>query len=109
MAHSIENKISALINQSNDIAKQVQLENWDSVQLLTEQRQQALKMFFQTPVSTKNAKAVEKMIRSILLSDKEVVGHIETEKMKTLKTFTNLKSNNKANQTYQNVASLNYR
>jgi len=109
MAHSIENKIADLINQSSDIAKQVRLENWDTVQLLTEQRQRALETFFHSPVSTKNAEEVVKMIRSILQSDKEVVGHIETEKLKTFKTFVNLKNNNKAKQTYQNVASLNYR
>ena len=109
MTHSIKNKITALIDQSSDIAKQVRLENWDAVQLLTEQRQQALEMFFDKPVNTKDAGDVEKMIRAILHSDKELVGYIEIEKKKTFKTFANLKNNTKAKQTYQNVASLNYR
>jgi len=59
-------------------------------------------------VSPVNAKAVEKMIRSLLASDNEVVHFIESEKQKTFKKYANLKNNNKANQTYKNVASLNF-
>ncbi len=109
MTTSIDNAITTLIDLSNNIANQVRLKNWDSVQLLTEQRQRDLEVFFHMPVSIQNAKSVEKMIRSILSLDRELIGHIETEKKTAFKIFANLKNNNKAKQSYQNIASLDYR
>ncbi len=108
MSDTTEANIATLISQSDDIANQVQLENWDTVELMTTERQKALEDFFKKPVSSENAKAVEKMIRSLLASDNEVIHFIEAEKQKTFKKYANLQNNNKAKQTYKNVASINF-
>jgi len=76
---------------------------------LTIERHKSLENFFNNPVSPKNVKAIEKMIRAILDSDNEVKHFIESEKQKTFKKYANLQNNNKANQTYKNVAALNFR
>ena len=109
MSRLIKNEIASIIKQSDDIAKHVHLENWDSVEQLTLDRQTDLDEFFKDPVSPKDAGAVEKMIRSILDADQTLVEFIQLEKKKTFNKFANLKNNNKAKQTYQNVASLDYR
>jgi hypothetical protein len=46
MTRLIENEIASLISQSDDIAKHVHLENWDSVEQLTLERQTNLEAFF---------------------------------------------------------------
>jgi len=109
MANTVESNIADLINQSDDIAKQVHLENWDTVELLTQERQKALEDFFKTPISKKYTQAVEKMIRSILGSDHKLVEFIAAEKKNAFKKYANLQNNNKAKQTYKNVASLDCR
>ena len=111
MASLIENKIAALIEQSHDIAKQVRLENWDSVDMLTTERQLALEDFFNQSSNSQNvannAANIESMIRKILEIDHGLITFIENEKKQTFNNFANLKSNNNANKTYQNVAALN--
>ncbi len=108
MTGSTENEIAALISQSDNIAKQIKLKNWDVVEMLTQKRQQALEQFFIKPITTKHAKLVEKMIHSILGTDRELINFIETEKKKTFNKYACLKNNNKANQAYKNIASLNH-
>jgi len=108
MARAIENEIAGLIEQSNDIAQHVRLENWESVGQLTEQRQSALEQFFNAPIKKEYLSSVEQMIRQIMKIDHGLVAFIEQEKKKTFNRFANLKNNNKANKTYQNVASLNF-
>jgi len=108
MTYSIENEVAVLICQSDDIAKQVRLENWDTVELLTRERQESLEQFFKQPVAAKHAGIVEKMIRTILSNDHEIINFIEIEKKNTFNKFAKLKNNNKAKQTYNNIASLNY-
>jgi len=108
MTYSIENEVAVLICQSDDIAKQVRLENWDTVELLTRERQESLEQFFKQPVAAKHAGIVEKMIRSILNTDHELINFIEIEKKNTFNKFAKLKNNSKAKQTYNNIASLNY-
>ncbi len=107
MAKSIENEIAVLIQQSDDIARQVRLENWDSVGILTQERQQALEHFFKKTISVCHVDSVKKMIQAILSSDHELVNFIESEKKKTFNTFAHLKNNSKAKQTYKHIASLN--
>ena len=107
MEQIIEQDIAALISQSSAIAKHVRLENWSTVEELTQQRQQSLEVFFDTAISTKYAEPVEKMIRKIMELDHELIELIELEKKNTFTKFTHLKFNSKANKTYQNVASLN--
>jgi len=109
MTRIIENEIAVLIEQSNDIAKHVHQEDWDSVEQLTEKRQLALESFFNKPINKDCLRPVENMIRNILKIDNELVQFIENEKNNTFKKFAHLKSNSKANSAYQNVASLNFR
>jgi len=106
MAQLIDNKIAALIEQSDDIAKNVRLENWETVDVLSKQRQTDLERFFKSPVHASNARSVEKMIRKILAIDHQLVEFIEIEKKKTFNNYSNLQNNSKANQTYKNVAML---
>ena len=80
MSRIIENEIAAIIKQSDDIAKHVHLENWDSVEQLTQDRQTDLENFFKDPVNPTDSGAVEKMIRSILDADKNLVEFIQIEK-----------------------------
>ncbi len=108
MTKSTEKEIAALISQSDDIAKQVKLENWDVVEMMTMKRQQALEQFFIKPIKAQHANSIEKMIRSILASDRQLVHFIETEKKKSFNNYANLKNNSRANQTYKNIASLNH-
>lgn len=106
MTRLIENKIADLVKQSDEIAKNVRLEDWEKVDQLTQRRQRALEVFFSQPVNANDAKPVEKMIRHILESDAELVDYIEQEKQKTFSRHANIKNNNKANDAYQNVALL---
>ena len=109
MPRLIENEIAVLIDQSNEIAEHVRQEDWDSVGKLTEKRQMALEDFFNHPVNKEYLQPIEKMIRKILKIDHGLVEFIEREKKNTFNKFANLKNNSKANKTYQNVASLNFR
>jgi len=106
MDDTIKHDIAALTNQSDNIAKQVQLKNWDSVELMTQQRQISLEHFFKTPVSPKYAKSVEKMIRTILDSDRQLIDFITAEKKKTFSKFSAMQNNTKANKTYGTIVSL---
>lgn len=106
MAQILDNKIEQLIEQTSAIASFVRQEDWDTVDQLTHQRQLDLEKFFRTPVEAAHAKAVAKMIRKILSIDSEMVVFIEQEKKRTFNKFANLQNNNKAHQTYKNVASL---
>jgi len=106
MNRSLESDIDELIEQSNDIAHHVKLENWDQVEQLTDVRQLLLENFFRTPISVSDAKPVHDMIRNILDIDKSLIRTIENEKSKTFKMFANLKSNFKAQSTYKNIAAL---
>lgn len=107
MTRFIDKEIDVLISQSNDIAEHVRLKNWDSVEVLTAERQLALENFFDEDLSLKDAKAVEKMIKNILEIDHQLVDFIETEQKRAFTDYSSLKKNHKANKTYQNIASLN--
>ncbi len=102
----INKQIAGLIRQSNDIAKQVRLENWDSVKIMAQERQIALERFFRKPVNTKYAIQIEKMIRTILDSDNHLIDQINTEKKNTFGQFTTMQKNSKASKTYKAIVSL---
>ena len=106
MTQIIENEITNLIEQSDDIARYVKNEDWETVAELSQKRQSNLENFFSSPINVNHAKAVEKMIRQILAIDHQLVDYIELEKKNTFNKFANLQNNNKANKTYLNVASL---
>ena len=107
MSQLIKQEIAGLIEQSDNIAKQVRLENWDHVEDLTHQRQNSLEAFFKKPINTKHIYSIEEMIRSIMKIDHQLVEFIENEKKSTFNKFTKLQNNNRAHKTYQNVATLN--
>jgi hypothetical protein len=109
MARLIEQEISTLINQSNDIAEQVRQEEWDTVQELTEIRQHALETFFNLPIPKQSIGLIEKMIRKIMAIDHGLVEFIEQEKKNTFRKFANHQNSTKANKAYQNVATLHLR
>jgi len=106
MTQLIDKKIANIIEQSDDIAKQVKSKNWETVEILSKQRQDDLERFFKSPVHSSNAKSIETMIRKILTIDHQLVEFIEDEKQKTFDNYACLQNNNKANLTYKNVALL---
>jgi len=109
MSRTIESDIADLVSQSEDIARQVRLENWNTVELIAHDRQKALEHFFRKPISPIYAKAVKKMIRIILDSDHQLIDFITTEKKKTFSTYTALQNNAKANKMYESIESLDCR
>ncbi len=106
MTANLESEIEILIEHSNDIAEQVRLQNWDQVNNLTLERQVALEAFFSHPIDPKGAKPVAIMIQEILRIDNQLIEFIETEKKNTFSIFADLKSNSKAQKTYQNIAAI---
>ena len=107
MTRLIHKEIDVLISKSNDIAEHVRLKNWDSVEILTAERQLALEDFFNEDITVDDAKKVEQMIQNILKIDHHMVDFIENEQKNTFNDFSSLKKNNEANKTYQNIASFN--
>ena len=106
MVQIIDTEINKLIEQSNAIASNVTLENWEDVNILAKKRQNNLEQFFNSDIKAENAQKVEKMIRKILSIDNKLFQSIEVEQQKLLQRFSTLKINTKANSTYQKVASL---
>ncbi len=102
----INKQITGLIRQSHDIASQVRLENWKTVELMTQDRQIALERFFKKPIEAKYAESIEKMIRSILDSDHQVINYIETQKKHTFSQFATMQTNSKAHKRYEAIVSL---
>ncbi len=106
MDSQINKQITSLISQTDDIAGQVRLENWDVVELMTQDRQIALEYFFRTPIDVKYAESVAKMIRKILDSDHQLVDYIETQKKHAFSQFSTMQKNSKAHKKYQAIVSL---
>jgi len=100
----MQQQINDLLQQSQLIAKEVRCNNWDTVQVLAEQRQKSLEQFFSQKISSEIAPQVVKMTNEILAMDKLLVNFIENEKTTTFKSFSELKHQNKANKSYQSVA-----
>jgi hypothetical protein len=100
----MQQQINALLEQSHTIAEHVRQNNWDLVQHLAEERQQALETFFSEPVPVKYVTQVTEMIQDILALDKQIVARINDEKLSALNSYRDMKSHNHARTTYQNIA-----
>lgn len=101
----MQDRIAALLQESEQIAIEVRRNNWSVVQHLAEERQRHLEDFFSNPISPDDAPAVAQMTRDILEIDKQLVNIINLEKSNTVAAFRDIKNQSNATKTYQHVAS----
>lgn len=100
----MQQQINKLIDESNQIAEEVRLNNWSVVQAMAETRQKHLETFFSKPVKAENADAVSDMIHQILEIDRQVANLVIQEKNKAAATYKDFSKLSKASKQYRNVA-----
>lgn len=100
----MQHQINKLIEESNQIAEEVRLNNWAVVQAMAETRQRHLEAFFSKPITTDNAQAVSDMIHQILEIDRQVANLVKQEKNKTAASYKDFSSLSRASKEYRNVS-----